>query len=333
MLDRLLSRLTGRAESPSQAAAVPRPAAAPGVEPITLRVLMIVHDPVVPEQGGHRLSQVMGWYDPETLAADYIRDVRAASHGRLEHEIVERIDKDAFPVKKDGFCYDVPAFLRCWRAQRGFHQPDAVDYEALLCEFDAVDRINAGQADEVWLFGPPYTGYYESIMVGPRATWCNAPPLERPHGSPRCHRRFVVMGFNYEREVGCMLEDLGHRAESMLAQVYAGHTGERNLWERFTRYDKIAPRRASAGNVHFAPNSERDYDWGNPRPVLSDCDDWLTFPHLTGERRLVDCRDWGGGDMRRHHLWWFERLPHAAGETDGIANNWWTYIGDVNRVP
>jgi hypothetical protein len=66
--------------------------------------------------------------------------------------------------------------------------------------------------------------------------------------------------------------------------------------------------------------------------VSSDCDDWLRFPNLSGARRTVDCRDWGGGDMRLHHLWWFERLPHAPGETDGVRHNWWTYIGDPNTV-
>jgi hypothetical protein len=219
-----------------------------------------------------------------------------------------------------------------------------VDYHALLREFAVVERVNAGEVDEVWLFGFPYAGYYESTMAGPGAVWCNSPPLELPagasgrgagagQGGPPCRRRFVVMGFNYEREVGCMLEDLGHRAESMLAEVYRGRAGEANLWERFTRYDLIAPGQASAGNMHFAPNSNRDYDWGNRRPVLSDCDDWLRFPDLRGARRLVDCRDWGNGDMRLHHLWWFARTPHAPGTTDGVSNNWWSYIGDPNQVP
>jgi hypothetical protein len=129
-----------------------------------------------------------------------------------------------------------------------------------------------------------------------------------------------------------MLEDLGHQAESIMAHVYRDTRGEANLWQRFTRYDKIAPGHAAVGNVHFAPNSEQDYDWGNRRPVPSECDDWLRFPHLTGERRTVDCREWGNGDMRAHHLWWFQHLPHAAGATDGIANNWWRYIGDPNTV-
>ncbi|HEX2034797.1 MAG TPA: hypothetical protein VHS99_11475 [Chloroflexota bacterium] len=299
-------------------------------------MLSVIHNPVV-DESGRTLSVAMGWHDPHTLAEEYIRDVRTASYGLVEYQIVERVEIDGFPPKADGFIYDPRTYLRCWRTGRGFHEPDAVDYHGLLRQFDVVDKVNAGVVDELWLFGFPYAGYYESLMVGPRAFWCNSPPLERPRGAgrlaaPPCQRRFVVMGFNYERDVGCMLENLGHRAESILAYVFDGASGDDNLWEWFTRYDAIAPGRASVGTMHFAPNSRRDYEWGSRRLVMSDCDDWLDFPHLTGQRRLVDCRAWGNGDMRRHHLWWFERLPHVRGETRGISHNWWTYIVDPNTV-
>lgn len=310
------------------------PAHLPAPEPLLHRALVVIHDPVVDRQG-RTLSRAMGWHDPDTLASEYVRDVAQASHGLLRYEIVDRITRDAFPPKADGFRYTPETFLRAWRAGRGFHDPDGADYDALIREFGVLERVNAGEVDELWLFGPPYAGYWESHMVGPGSFWCNSPPLELPGrgtAGPACSRRFVVMGFNYEREVGCMLENLGHRAESIMERVYEGRRGEANLWHRFTRYDQGAPGRAAVGNMHFAPNSVQDYDWGNPRPVPSECDDWLAFPRLTGAQRTVDARDWGGGDMRRHHLWWFERLPHAPGETAGVANNWWRYVGDPNTV-
>ena len=289
------------------------------------RVLSVAHDPTVAR--GQKLSRAMGWYDWRALESQYVEDVARASHALLQYDVVARRAIDGFPPKADGFRYDPAGYMRCWQRRGGFHEPDAVDYHALLDELDAHRRVDAGEIDEVWLFGFPYCGYYESIMVGPGAFWCNAPPL-----SDRCSRRYVVMGFNFEREVGCMLEDLGHRAESIMSHVYRDRRGQRNLWEHFTRYDQTAPGRAACGNVHFAPNSTHDYDWGNHRPVSSDCDDWLSFPHLTGTRRTVTCRDWGNGDMRLHHLWWLQRLPHADGETDGIRNNWWPHIADPNTV-
>jgi hypothetical protein len=312
---------------------MPPPVPSAGPAPVVRKVLSVVHNPVV-DREGRTLSQAMGWYDPEDLARQYAADVLAASHGYLDYRVVAREVRDGFPPLVDGFRYEVDTFLRCWRERKGFHQPEGADYSALLGEFDVLERVNAGEVDEVWLFGFPYAGYWESHMVGPGAFWCNSPPLERPNpvAGPRCRRRFVVMGFNYEREVGCMLENLGHRAESIVSHVYRGRAGEANLWERFSRYDQVAAGKAAVGNMHFAPNSTRDYDWGSPRRVPSECDDWLRFPRLTGTQRLVDCHDWGEGDMRLHHLWWFERLPHVTGETDGVANNWWTYVADPETV-
>ena len=289
------------------------------------RVLSVVHDPV---SGGRKLHQLLGWNDPGSLAETYVRDVRDCSTAYTNFEIVERVEVDGFPVKQDGFRYSIDNYLKCWRSRSGFHQPDSVDYHRLLDEFDIVAKINSGAIDEVWLFGFPYAGYYESIMAGPGAFWCNAPPLT----GTKANRRFVIMGFNYERGVGEMLEDLGHRAESIMSKVFEGKRGEANLWERFTRYDKTHPGRAECGNVHFAPNSERDYDWGNRREVVSRCDDWYNFPNFKGLSRRVNCSEWGNGDIRLHHLWWFKHFPHVAGETDGISNNWWSYIVDPNLV-
>lgn len=300
------------------------------VAPVTRRVLSIIHDPL---SNRRKLHQLLGWSDPDRLAEQYIRDVRDCSDGYANFEVVERIEVDGFPAKQDGFRYTTDGYLKCWQARSGFHQPDAVDYHRLLDELDVFDRVNSGAIDEVWLFAFPYAGYYESIMVGPGAFWCNAPPLTGA-GSSRtaARRRFVVMGFNYERGGGEMLEDLGHRAESILSKVFAGTRGEANFWERFTRYDKTHPGRSECGNVHFAPNSHSDYDWGNRREVISRCDDWYNFPDFKGTTRRVTCDEWGNGDIRLHHLWWFKHFPHVAGTTNGTSNNWWSYVIDPGQV-
>lgn len=290
--------------------------------PIQPRVLVIIHNPVIPAQGGRKLSAVLRWQDPERLAQQYIADVQNASHGYARYTIVERIEVDGFPVKADRFVYTADSYMRCWQARTGWHQPDGVDYGRILSDFQIIPRINEDRIDEVWLFGFPYAGYYESIMVGPGAYWCNAPPLE----NRQARRRFVIMGFNYERGVGEMLENLGHRTESIMQHVFRGQRGQANLWERFSRYDKTHPGQAECGNVHFAPNSERDYDWGNPRIVPSRCDNWLRFPDLNGPPRPVNCREWGNGDIRQHHLWWLRHLPHVDGASNGISHNWWQYI-------
>ena len=279
--------------------------------------------------GGERtLVDVLGWNDPDRLADELASDLRDVSHGYANFEIVERLQVDVFPVKKDGFQYTGRTFLQAWQTRRGFHMPDDVDYHAILAGSDLVNKINAGQIDEVWTLSYPYAGFYELRMAGPGAFWCNAPPLEQTGAQ----RRFVIMAFNYERGVGEMLESFGHRAESILMRLYTDIPGPNNLWKRFTLYDKIAPGRAEVGNIHFAPNSQQDYDWGNPTPVLSRCRNWQNFPDLSGDPVRVTCREWGSGDIRAHHRWWFSLLPHVSGETNGYPNNWWEPILDPNRV-
>lgn len=297
--------------------------------PVTKRVSLIIHNPTVPGSGSRKLNEVLNWGNPDVLSAGYINDLRESSYGYCNYEIVERIEVDKFPIKQDGFTYKADNFVAAWNARGGFHQPDAVNYDALMDEFDMIAKVESGQIDEFWLFAFPYAGYYESIMGGPGAFWCNAPPLTQ---TAHVSRRFIIMGFNYQRGVGEMLEAFGHRAESIMKHTYRKQRGADNLWERFIRYDQTHPGQAEVGLMHFAPNSVRDYDWGNKTRVPAGCDNWLDFPDLSSTSRIVDCADWGDGDIRGHHNWWFQRLPHITGAANGIAYNWWQYIVDPNLV-
>ena len=317
MLDWLFSR-----RKPSEQRSVVRGEEA-AVEPVELRVAVVIHDPLLERFGGRRLHETFNWHDPDLLLQHYIADLRMASGGIARYTVVERHLVDAYPQKLDGFRYDDERYMRCWRRGSGFHQPDAVDYQQLLDEFDLVRKVVQGEIDEVWLFAFPFAGYYESHMVGSGAIWCNSPPLL---ARSDCTRRFVIMGFNYERDVGCMLENFAHRVESIMAHVYRHQHGEANLWERFIRYDQSHPGSAECGNVHFAPNSTHDYDWGNPRPVVARADTWYRFPDLSGPPRQLRADEWGGGDMRLHHLWWLDHLPRVPGATHGILHNWWRYV-------
>ncbi len=296
--------------------------------PVKRKVLMITHNPILRSQGGKTIKDYFGWNEPDVLAQGYIDDVRWCSYGYANYEIVERIVVDGYPLKRDGFRYTEQGYLDAWRTRK-FHDPDGVDYLELVREFQMIEKVNSGAIDEVWLFGHPYGGYWESIMCGPGAFWCNAPALA---GTEHAARRFVIMGFNFERGVGEMLEDLGHRAESILFKVFEQTQGDANLFERFLRYDQKYPGKAEVGNVHFAPNSQRDYDWGNPRPVPSRCDTWYNFPNLSGDSRIVNCSEWGNGDIREHHRWWFRHFPHIVRQSNGIGWNWWEYVIDPNRV-
>jgi hypothetical protein len=288
------------------------------------KVLVIVYDPVVDGSNNTRLSEFLGWNRPEHLASGFISDISQYSYDMARYQVVERIDVNGFPAKVDGYRYTPEDYLNVLRGNISPYQPQEVDYHAILQEFDLLSRVARNEIDEVWIFNFPHAGFYESLMAGPNAFWCNAPALKNANDSKR---RFVIMGFSLERGVGEMLESFGHRVESILEMTFAPLSGESNLWERFTRYEKIAPGRAAVGTIHFAPNSERDYDWNNPSIVKSECFDWLlNFPNFKGDIREVTASDWGKGDMRLHHRWWLKHIPHADGRQNGIANNWWPYI-------
>ena len=294
------------------------------------KVLVIVYDPVMDTSTGKKLSEQMGWGRTEDLVTGFMADILQYSHGMARYQVVERIDVDEFPAKVDGFRYTPQTFMDVLRNVSAPYQPQEVDYYAIIDQFDILNRVANREIDEVWVFGFPHAGFYESIMAGPRAFWCNAPALKNTDTSGR---RFVIMGFSYERGMGEMLESFGHRAESMLLKAFERLTGDANLWQRFIRYEKVAPGKAAVGNIHFAPNSERDYDWNNPSTVKSECYDWLlNFPDFKGDIRNVTASEWGKGDIRAHHQWWLNHIPHVAGRQNGVHNNWWPYIIDPQNV-
>ncbi len=304
----------------------------PAEPPLTtvLKTLVIVYDPLVDRASGKKLSEAMQWNRVEDLARGFMSDILLVSGGLARYRIVERLDADDFPAKVDGHKYDAQTYLNVARRVSPPYMPQEADYHAILEQFHILERVAKGEIDEVWIFNFPHAGFYESIMGGPGAFWCNAPPLKNTEAAGR---RFVVMGFSYERGVGEMLENMGHRAESILGKTFAALPEDQNLWKRFIRYEKTHPGKAACGTVHFAPNSLRDYDWNNPAPVLSECDDWLyNFPEFKGATRAVTSAEWGNGDTREHHKWWFRHIPKSAGRKNGIHNNWWQYIMDPNNV-
>lgn len=295
---------------------------------LTSRVLLVIYDPVINTVTGEKLSEKMNWHRVDDLVAGFIADIASTSSGLARFQVVDRIELNEFPPKTDGFRY-TPETLMAVLQGAAPHTPSMVDYDYIMRQLNILPRIQSREIDEVWLFAFPHAGFYESRMAGIGAFWCNSPIMENTDG---CNRKFIIMGFSYERQVGEMLESFGHRSESILIKTFEKALPGMNLYERFSRVDKKNPGLAEVGSIHFAPNSETDYDWNNPRLVSSRCDDWLHFPGLPVPARLVNADEWGNGDVRLHHKWWFTHLPKAAGRTASIANNWWQYIIDPNLI-
>jgi hypothetical protein len=315
---------------------------------VNTKTLVITYNPTMDPATGKKLTDLEDWTSPDVLLNGYISSLLQTSNGLARHQVVQNIVLDEFPVLTDGFRYTPQTFLSVLSGSTPMHNPSGIDYIALFTRFNILQRVSNHEFDEVWIMAFPYAGLYESIMAGTGAFWCNAPALAN---TASCNRRFVIMGFNYQRGVGEMLHSYAHRAESIMAQVFncqdflawaykpnrspatvsPGQT--LNLFQKFILYDQIAPGQAGVGLVHFAPNSAKDYDWGNQEKVNSTCYDWLAYPNLTGSSRYVNCSEWGNGDDGAYQTWWLNHLPKAVGINNGMYNNWWYYVADPNNVP
>lgn len=323
------------------------------VQVISPRVFVINFDPIVDAQGT-RLTTQMGWNKVDDLITSFIAEMEEVSYGlvKYQYDSANRVDVDEIPRKADGFQYTAETYLAMLQDEKTHHSPDLVDYWKIVNDYHLVEKVMDGQIDEVWLFGAPYFGYWESHMVGKGAIWCNSYPLDH---SERCTKRFVIMGFSYQRGVAEMLHDIGHRMESIMAYVYGSSdavqsayraiddsarppvgpekfASPKNDFERFLLFEKIAPGRAEVGLVHMPPNADKDFDWRNTNTVSSSCDDWLNYPNLQGTRRMVNCSEWNCGAGGHEHIrWWFKHVPHAKGSKNGISNNWWKYTMQVDQ--
>lgn len=321
----------------------------PGNEPKLLRAAVINFDPVCPGYGGARTHVACGFNDPHALIEGYTTDLFHSSGWWCRYQVASWYDADYHPAFEDGFQYGADDYVYAWQHRDTVQMHSGTtDYMRLLTDptyphnqpTTLAQRIANDEIDEVFALGAPY-GFagWEAAMAGPSPFFVNGGSYEVPEAL----RNFVVMGFNYERGVDCMLEDFLHRTECVMSRVYPSPEWwlptypPSNNWERFRMYDQRAPGQAAVGICHFAPNSESDYDWGNTRYVWSTCDDWLyNWPNLVGDvtRRFVSCDEWGGGDMRLHHIWWLDHLPQAQGiNDDGRQNNWWKYTCDFNNYP
>lgn len=163
------------------------------------------------------------WNHSDDLIQKFITAMRQASNNLLIYQVVSKLSVLKYPVLTDGRQYDDTTWTQALNddksALRDAHgNYTLADYQRILQDFNILQKIQSKQLDEVWLFGGPYFGFYESRMVGKGAFWCNAPSIEQNT------RRFVVMGFNYQRDVKEMVHDFGHRAESILARRYSSQS-------------------------------------------------------------------------------------------------------------
>ncbi|MBV6395021.1 MAG: hypothetical protein HFACDABA_00592 [Anaerolineales bacterium] len=159
------------------------------------------------------------WARTEDLVRQYISTMIAASKGLVTYQVAKRKTIRDYPLLADGRRYTDSTWLAALQndqmALRDAHNNYVMaDYIRIIQDLSLLALVRDRVIDEVWMFGGPYFGFYESRMVGRGAYWCNAPAIEQTG------RRFVMMGYNYQRDLSEMVHNFGHRAESILGKKF-----------------------------------------------------------------------------------------------------------------
>ncbi|MDB5106797.1 MAG: hypothetical protein JWP91_4486 [Fibrobacteres bacterium] len=357
------------------------------------KALLLTFSPILATQGNQRLHAYgmshWGWNDPAVLAKDYLADLTEASGGYVRWKVANYAA--------------IPAFLNTWGPITGsvqFNTPQfseadylnayqyaittgdwvgatarmpsqgnyRADYNALMDQYGVDAKVNAGEVDEVIVWGFPYSGYFESAMGGRTSYWINGTPFTR--NTPN----FFVMGFNYERTVGLAEHAFGHRAEQLIGDhafsaaptlpyqgcVWPDPTPEcggvrqpaiiRNIWDRFSVVEGNLPGGAGVGAIHWPPNvatHAQEYVYWSADNYYSQADDWLyNYPVLQGAstRRLLNVNEWtpmaqDGESQRGFVKWYYQHYPRFAGKyvdasnasNNNRLNNWWEYVVNYNN--
>jgi hypothetical protein len=305
-----------------------------------VNVMVINFDPVLHTRTNLKLHEYMKWSEPWKLTDQMIEDARVASHGFVNYRVVEKIEHDGFTQFRNGFMYTEEAFLQMWEKDRHQANKGTTSFKWLFDKFDLPKKIREKDLSEIWLWGAPYMQWDELHWKTPGDKipyQAENPWFYRPYDIPEVGRTIWIMGWNYERGEGEMLESYCHRIESVLSLtvgkgVWDPKNVTNNAWNQFSRVDKDWPNNAEVGTVHFAPNSKSDYDWSNTNLVWTFADDWLTYPELPRKKKFLNAKTGGWGGIVGHHLWWMTRIPHTPGTTDGFYHNWWEYIVNYDEA-
>ncbi len=301
------------------------------------KATVVIYDPWITKTDGSKvaLSAYMNWEDPAQLVNRYRRAIKSITNGRVQYGLVKTDIVRDFHKKADGFKYTQASYLACMADPNACHFPDAADILGTLSSHNVCSDANGGLTDELWMFGGPYFGYYESQLTGPNAFEYNSPPLS---GSA-CNKLLPIMGFNYERSLAEMIHDNMHRTEATMSRVYGSWAENRtaNNFDRFAlvAYQSPAFNYSGCGSAHFTPTSTSDYDYSNPNPVMSNCDDFFNYPNLKAPATVLkttSCQAWGCNEVA-YYRYFFQHLPKVPGTgPDGKFNDWWRYLIKPNDI-
>lgn len=214
------------------------------------------------------------------------------------------------------------------------------DYAAIMNRIDAKKLVEQQGVEEIWIWGyHGKIGLWESNMSSPTGDVSNSNRDEKD--LPVFSKTYTVYHYNYGRGLGEMLENHMHQLEHLLNHVDGRETtppdkwNELLFWGKFVGSDashKIVTNPARCGWTHYAPNSERDYDWANPRYVETDIEDWK--PDGIGKTQRMNADRWDR-DAIKWRIYWLQAIPglgHKLTYQGRPLRNWWSLKADWDKA-
>ena len=307
----------------------------PRLPPYNLRVLFIALNPVENGEslvdhfhlGGNMSASVVENF----LADNIISDFQQLSGGKINYQVVRKLNISTFPPYLNGFTYDFAKYSPCLAGDPGRvceNQKYKFDHISWIRDNRICQIAEEEQIDTIWLIAPAYLTTWENFLIGPREGF------DVNGGAyiiPECQRHYIINtgGYTPSSESLHISHVYGHATERIMAYYVAPRwtpEDKKRFWEDFTRFDITYNRPSDqgsgmspemfCGNIHWPSNGRRHYDYDNYDLKAFNCRDWKNFPSLLGENETINCEKWNCPGNNRWETYWLSTLP----------DYWWSFL-------
>lgn len=204
-----------------------------------------------------------------------------------------------------------------------------IDYNKIATDNNFCSYVDQG-IYEFWIW--EYTGYENMAWESNFSSeWGDISNSDRDiNDLPICSHSYTVYNYNYGREIDSAIHNHGHQFESIFRDL--NYEIFENRFIGKVPYTNSTTLSARCGNVHYPPNGEADYDYGNKNYALSECINWN--PEGTVSTTEINCDFWSCSH-KEYLVFWMQNFP---GFENGLTysnrkmRNWWEFIVDFDRA-